>query len=159
MITLKPTIRYWIMTNFFWLLLLSLLFLTRYFVPAPRYVMSFAGLFSLVLLYNIIWSYIVLYNISYIIDMEQIIVKSGVLRRTTDYAEMYRIYDFQKRQNLIEAVLGLMNIVLFSRDMSSPVIKLVGISDNDDIIPLIRSRVEREKQRKHIVEFNNPNIL
>jgi membrane protein YdbS with pleckstrin-like domain len=159
MITLKPTIRYWVMTNFLWLLVLSLLFLAGHFFPAPRYVMYLAGLFAIVLLFTLMWSYVILYNITYIIDMEQIIVKHGVFRRTTDYMEMYRIYDFQKRQNLIEAAFGLMNVVLFSRDMSSPMIKFVGITDSDDVIPVIRNRVEQEKQRKHIVEFNNPNML
>jgi membrane protein YdbS with pleckstrin-like domain len=159
MITLKPTFRYWIMTHFIGLLFLSLLFLTAYFVHVPRYVTCLAGLFSIVLIFNAIWSYIVLYNITYVIDLEQIIIKRGVFVRTTDYMEMYRIYDFRKQQNLLEAAFGLMNVVLLSRDMSSPTVKLIGIVNDDNLIPIIRHRVEQEKQRKHIVEFNNPDAL
>jgi membrane protein YdbS with pleckstrin-like domain len=156
MIILKPAVRYWVMTNFLWLLILSLLFLTGCFFPAPRFVMYLAGLFALVAVFSVTWSYVVLCNITYIIDVEQIIIKRGVFRRTVDYLEMYRIYDYQKHQNIIEAVFGLMNIVLFSRDMSNPVIRFVGIANDDDVIPVIRGRVEVEKQRKHIIEFNNP---
>jgi hypothetical protein len=113
------------------------------------------GLLALIMLANMMWSYAVLYNISYIIEQEQIIVKRGVFIKTVNYMEMYRIYDFRKRQNIIEAAFGIMHITLFSRDLSDPIVKFVGIMNDDNVIPLIRSRVESEKQRKHIVEFNN----
>jgi len=102
------------------------------------------------------WNYVVLRCITYIIDIEQIIIRHGVFNRYTNYMELYRVYDYQKRQNVIEGVFGLMNLVLLSRDVSHPKIVFLGLANNDDMIPLIRSRVETEKKRKNIVEFNNP---
>jgi hypothetical protein len=158
MITLKPTFRYWLMTNFLRLIILSLLFAVACFMPQENHLMYALGLLAFVMLANMMWSYVVLYNIAYIIEGEQIIVKRGVFIKTTNYMEMYRIYDFQKQQNIIEVVLGIMNITLLSRDLTNPAIKFSGITNDDSVIPLIRGRVEAEKQRKNIVEFNNPHI-
>ncbi|MDR2233701.1 MAG: PH domain-containing protein [Tannerella sp.] len=102
------------------------------------------------------WNYLVLRNISYIINNEQIILKRGVFNRTTNYMELYRVYDYQKKQSIMETTLGLMNIIVLSRDMSNQKVIFMGISNDDNVIPFIRERVEIEKQRKHIVEFNNP---
>jgi hypothetical protein len=118
--------------------------------------MYLLGLLALVMLFNAMWSYVVLYNIIYIIEMEQIIIKHGIFRRTTNFLELYRVYDYQKRQHIIEAIFGIMNVVILSRDLSNPAVKFIGISNNDDLIPLIRERVETQKLRKKIVEFNNP---
>lgn len=159
MITLKPAFRYWLMTNLLWLIILSLLFAAANFISPGNYLLYCLGLLALVLLVNMMWSYMVLYNITYIIDSEQIIIKRGVFMKTTDYVEMYRIYDYQKRQNIIEVAFGLMNIVLLSRDLSTPQVKFTGINNSDDVIPVIRERVENEKQRKHVVELNNPHDI
>lgn len=134
------------------------MFAVAYFMPQGNYLMYSLGLLAFVMLANMMWSYVVLYNISYIIEQEQIIVKRGVFIKTTNYMEMYRIYDFQKRQNIIEAAIGIMSITLLSRDLTNPTVKFIGIMNDDSVIPLIRDRVETEKQRKHIVEFNNPYV-
>jgi membrane protein YdbS with pleckstrin-like domain len=147
------------MTNLLWLIILSLLFAAANFISPGNYLLYCLGLLALVLLVNMMWSYMVLYNITYIIDSEQIIIKRGVFMKTTDYVEMYRIYDYQKRQNIIEVAFGLMNIVLLSRDLSTPQVKFTGINNSDDVIPVIRERVENEKQRKHVVELNNPHDI
>jgi len=130
--------------------------MVAFFMRQADYVMYLSGTFAMVMVFNAMWSYIVLYNITYMIAIEQIIIKRGVFRRTTNYMEMYRIYDYRKRQNVVEAAFGLMNIDLFSRDMSNPLVTFIGINNSDDVIPVIRDRVETEKRRKNIVEFNNP---
>lgn len=158
MITLKPTFRYWLMKNSLQLLIFTLLLIVAFFWRQSNYIMWGLGLLALILLFTVMWDFVVLYNIIYIIDIEQIIIKRGVFRRTTNYMEMYRIYDYQKKRHFIEAALGLMNIVLLSRDVSNPSIIFVGIPNNDAVIPVIRSRVEAEKQKKRILEFNNPYI-
>jgi len=156
MIKLYPTIRYWFMVNFFNLIIIFILLGIATFFEFERYIMILFGVLTLLILFNCMWSWLVLSNITYIIDVEQIIIKSGVFNRTTNYLEMYRIYDFKKEQHLFEASLGLMNVVLSCRDISHPTVKFIGIQNSDDVIPVIRERVEKEKKRKNIVEFNNP---
>jgi len=158
MITLKPTFRYWLLTNLAWLVILSLLFLIVIFWELPFLLRMLSGCLFIVVVFGVSWNYLVLYNITYIIETEQIIIKHGVFHRVTDYLEMYRIYDYQKTQNLFEIAFGLMNVVLITRDAGHPQVVFRGITNSDDVIPVIRERVETEKQRKRIVEFNNPII-
>jgi len=156
MITLKPTFRYWLITNLMWILIISLLFLSAFLFRLEWYFSYFLGIVTMLMAMVSAWNFVVLRSISYIIDSEQLIVKRGVFNRTTNYMELYRVYDYQKKQNIIEVAFGIMNIVILSRDMSNPKVVLMGITNNDSVIPFIRDRVETEKQRKRIFEFNNP---
>jgi membrane protein YdbS with pleckstrin-like domain len=158
MIVLKPTLRYWLMTNFVWIVIISLLYLIISFWELNFILRMVLGGLSLVLIVGVFWNCLVLYNITYIIEKEQIIIKYGVFFRVTDYLEMYRIYDYKKQRNIFEVVFGLMNVVLVTRDSGHPQVVFKGISNNDDVIPVIRDRVETEKQKKRIIEFNNPMI-
>jgi len=158
MITLKPTFRFWLMTNFLWILFISLLFVGACLFRLEWYLSYFLGVVTILMATVCAWNFVVLRSISYIIDSEQLIVKRGVFNRITNYMELYRVYDYQKTQNIIEVAFGIMNVVILSRDMSNPKVVLMGISNNDSVIPFIRERVETEKQRKRIVEFNNPAV-
>lgn len=159
MITIKPTIRYWLMTNALPLLVVFVSILIINIIRIHPYAKITLGVIVCVCLCMSAWNYIVLQHITYIIEQEQIIVKRGVFFRTTNFVEMYRIYDYEKKQNLVELWLHIMNIVLLSRDLSNNRTVFVGIQNSDDIIPIIRDRVEREKQRKGIVELNNTGMF
>jgi len=156
MITLKPTVRYWIMTNLIWGIFISLLFFAVVFFRFEWYLNYLLGVVTMLLVMISGWHYVVLRNITYIIDIEQIVVKQGVFNRTIDYMELYRVFDYQKRQNLVEVFLGIMNVVILSRDITKSKLVLIGIQNSNDVIPLIRDRVEIQKQKKGILEFNNP---
>jgi hypothetical protein len=155
MIRLQPTFRYWVMSNFLWFVLLSLL-CSAVFLNMAWYVSYVIGCIVLLILCRLGWHLIVLRHIEYVIDEEQVIMRHGVFRRITNYMEMYRIFDYQKRQNIVEALFGVMNVILLSRDLSNPKTVLFGIRNDDSVIPLIRNRVETQKARKGIYEFNNP---
>jgi membrane protein YdbS with pleckstrin-like domain len=144
------------MTNLLWFVIISLLFIVALTLRLEWYISYLLGLVTMALAMVSAWNYITLRCITYIIEMEQIIIKHGVFNRYTNYLELYRVYDYQKRQNIFESAFGLMNVVLLSRDVSHPKILFLGLTNNDDVIPLIRNRVEIEKRRKNIVEFNNP---
>jgi uncharacterized membrane protein YdbT with pleckstrin-like domain len=144
------------MTNILWFVIIALLFSIVCAFALEWCLKAFLGVVTMLIVLVTFWNYLVLRNISYIINNEQIILKRGVFNRTTNYMELYRVYDYQKKQSIMETTLGLMNIIVLSRDMSNQKVIFMGISNDDNVIPFIRERVEIEKQRKHIVEFNNP---
>lgn len=146
--------RYWLLSNAIYLLAIIILFFSP-FVHKLQAANLFIGIAILILLSKVFWNFIVLLNVKFIISSEQIILKKGVINKSVDFVEMYRIYDYQKKQNILEVVSGLMKIYLSSRDMSHPFLKLYGIPNNNDLIDEIRKRVERQKEVKHIYEFNN----
>lgn len=120
-------------------------------LPFTALAVSVAFLFSLVLLYRFIY----LRRIRYRIGAEQLISEHGIIRRKVDYMEMYRIVDFGERQSLLQQLCGLKTVSIFSMDRSTPRLDLIGIKHGDDIVTLIRERVEYNKRKKGIYEITN----
>ena len=76
----------------------------------------------------LLYRFIYLCRIHYHIGIEQLVCEQGVFVRKVDYMELYRIVDFQD---------------------------LTGMRRKDDIVPLIRGRVEYNKRKKGIYEITN----
>lgn len=91
----------------------------------------------------------------YIITGEQLIVQHGVLRRTRDYIELYRIVDFCESRNIPEQLFALKTVSIFSGDRTNPRLDIHGMEEKVDVVTLIRERVEYNKQRKGIYEITN----
>ncbi len=119
--------------------------------PFTAFAVSVAVLLSLVLLYRFIY----LRRTRYYIGSEQIISKHGVLSRKTDYMEQYRIVDFVEHQSLMQQLCGLKTVRILSMDRNTPRLDLVGIRRGNDIVALIRERVEYNKRKKGIYEITN----
>ena len=101
---------------------------------------------ALLLLLALLYRFACLRRIRYRIDAEQLVCEHGLLRRKVDYMELYRIVDFEEYQSLPQQL---------STDRNTPRLDLIGIRRGDDIVPLIRERVELNKQKKGIYEITN----
>lgn len=108
-------------------------------------------LFSLCLLYRFVY----LRGIRYHIGSEQLICKHGVFQRSVNYMELYRVVDFSEHQTLMQQICGLKSVTIFSMDRSTPKLEMIGIASKDDIVSLIRIRVETNKRRKGVYEITN----
>ena len=62
---------------------------------------------------------------------------------------------FQPRAIVAIAVEGLKTVRIFSTDRNTPRLDLTGMRRKDDIVPLIRGRVEYNKRKKGIYEITN----
>ena len=91
----------------------------------------------------------------YHIGIEQLVCEQGVFVRKVDYMELYRIVDFQEHQSLMQQLCGLKTVRIFSTDRNTPRLDLTGMRRKDDIVPLIRGRVEYNKRKKGIYEITN----
>ncbi len=89
------------------------------------------------------------------IGQELLVSEHGILRRKTDYMELYRIVDFREHQSLLQQLFGLKTVSILSMDRSTPRLDIVGVRRSSDIVPLLRERVEYNKQRKGIYEITN----
>ena len=111
-----------------------------------------AGIFLfLVLLYR----FICLRRICYRVGNEQLVCERGLFCRRVDYMELYRIVDFQEHQSLLQQLCGLKTVVILSTDRNSPKLDLIGIRRGNDIVAIIRERVEINKRKKGIYEITN----
>lgn len=91
----------------------------------------------------------------YIITSEQVIYLHGMFMQLTDYMELYRIVDYQESRGLLQQILGLKTLRLYSGDMSLPELDIIGLNRDEDIVSQIRYRVEVNKHRRHIYEITN----
>ena len=120
-------------------------------VPYPVVGVTVFLCLMLVLLYRFIY----LCRIRYRIGTEQLVCERGVLVRKVDYMELYRVVDFQEHQSLMQQLCGLKTVRIFSTDRNTPRFDLTGMRGKNNIVPLIRGRVEYNKRKKGIYEITN----
>jgi uncharacterized membrane protein YdbT with pleckstrin-like domain len=91
----------------------------------------------------------------YVVTAEQIMYYHGILSHTTDYMELYRVYDYQQKRSFLQQLAGLKTVVIMSSDKNISSLNMVGIPQKRDVIGLIRTRVELNKSYKHVYEIGN----
>lgn len=96
-----------------------------------------------------------LWMIRYYVTSEQLIIKHGVLKRTCDYIELYRIVDFCESRNILEQVFGIKTVSIYSGDRTNPRLDIYGIRERTDVVSVIRERVEYNKRSKGVYEITN----
>ena len=119
--------------------------------PLGSIVILFAVLLSLYLAYLLIY----LKRIGYHIGSEQLTAEHGVFRRSIGYIELYRVVDFHEHQTLLQQIFGLKTVTVLSMDKTTPMLALIGLPKQANIVEIIRERVEYNKQRKGIYEITN----
>lgn len=103
----------------------------------------------------ILYGTLYLYKLRYIVTAEQLIVEHGILSRSSDYIELYRVVDFGERRSLMEQLLGLKTVSIYSGDRTTPRLDIRGIKERSDVVGIIRERVNYNKTIRNIYEFTN----
>lgn len=106
---------------------------------------------SLLLAYRFIY----LKRMVYRITSEQLIYEHGVITRSSDYVELYRVVDFAERSNLLQQLCGVKTVSVHSGDRTTPRLDIIGVGIDDNLVHAIRTRVELNKRRKGIYEITN----
>ena len=122
----------------------------------------FHFLFSIIFLYvaiaillYLLYQVAYLARMEYIVTSDQIIFLHGVFIHETDYMELYRVIDYQQHRSLIQQMSGLKTVIIYSGDRNTPVMQIIGMKEEVDVVKEIRRRVEYNKQIKHIYEITN----
>ena len=118
-------------------------------IPFKGLLLWLSAAMSLVLAYRFIY----LKRMVYRITGEQLIYEHGVITRSSDYVELYRVVDFAERSNLLQQVCGLKTVSVHSGDRTTPRLNIIGVDMGNDLVPVIRRRVN--KRRKGIYEIKN----
>ena len=103
----------------------------------------------------VLYGCLYLSKLRFIITNEQLIIQHGVLKRTSDYIELYRIVDFCESRDILEQMFGLKTVSIYSGDRTNPKLDIYGIKERLDVVALIRERVEYNKLRKGVYEITN----
>ena len=110
-----------------------------------------ASAITIYLIYKVTW----LLRMKYVITKEQILFVHGVFNYTTDYVELYRVFDYQQRRSIIQQLTGLKTVTIMANDRNTPELSIIGVKNNYDVVKIIRERVEYNKREKNIYEIGN----
>ena len=102
----------------------------------------------------ILWKYLVVKNHKYELTNERLKLESGVLSKTEDVLELYRVQDTQWEQPFLLRLFGLANIYLVTADPTTPVVAIEAIPNAKALHERIRNLVERRRDRKHVHEVH-----
>lgn len=121
-------------------------------LPIPGAVIAIVGL--LPLLIGVAWAWLVCLGHQYRIFEDSVEVQSGVLSRSIDNLQLFRVRDLGLSQGIAGRLLGFGDVVITSTDQSSPHVALRGVSDPRPVYDTLRGLVSRSQatRRTMIVE-------
>ncbi|MBH2001070.1 MAG: PH domain-containing protein [Moraxellaceae bacterium] len=104
--------------------------------------------FLIIPLLLILWRWLQTKCTKYELTSERLIMSHGVLNKTTDQLELYRVRDYRHEQPFFLRIFGLSNIVLISNDKTDKILNLIAIRDGGDLLTKIRTNVEGLRKSK-----------
>lgn len=152
-VTLRPHWFQFVISEFLWIIVWGVSLWIRFFCDFD-YHEYFAYLWYFVTLY-LSFRIVYLARIEYLITTDQLILLSGVVSHSTDYVELYRVIDYKQHQSAIQQLVGLKTVTIYSGDRNNPKVDLIGIKASEDVVSVIRTRVEYNKQLKGVYELTN----
>ena len=99
--------------------------------------------------------YVMLVSQKWVIDDDTLCRVKGVFARHTDYIELYRIVDYKESQSLLQRLMGIKTVTVFSTDRSDAMVDMRGVSVDEDVVGQLRDKVEKCKNDKRIYEITN----
>ena len=97
-----------------------------------------------------IWKWLETRHTVYTLTDQRLKFTRGVLTRTTEDLELYRVRDTRFEQGFFERLLGLGRIRLYTTDETSPEIVLPFIADAEGVREQIRALVEARRDAKRV---------
>ncbi|WP_299578026.1 PH domain-containing protein [uncultured Sunxiuqinia sp.] len=103
---------------------------------------------------NLVYHMLRIQSIRYEITAEELQFHSGILSRKHEYIELYRVKDFQVQRPLIYRIFGLGNLLIYTSDKTTPVLKMAAIRNPRTIYKTLRDLVEQNRREKHVFEVD-----
>jgi membrane protein YdbS with pleckstrin-like domain len=74
----------------------------------------------------------------------------GVLMRKIDVLPLWRCRDIRYKQNLVDRILGIAHVEIFTADMVTPHLEIVGMPASRQLFEQIRDSIEVQRQAKNV---------
>ena len=110
---------------------------------------------ALALGFKVYYRIVYLRTMLYTITGEQLVYEHGVFSRSRDYIELYRIVDYQESRTLMQRLLGVKTVTVYSTDKSDAVSDILGVPAGMDLVGMLREKVEECKRERNIYEIAN----
>ncbi len=118
----------------------------------PIYISIIAGLLPLI--YGLIHTWLVRISTEYRVFEDSLEVESGIISRTIDNIQLFRVRDLGLQQSILGRILNVGNIAVSSTDQSNPHLILRGLDDPRLVYDKLRELVAKGQatRRTMIVE-------
>lgn len=120
----------------------------------PVYVVCGLLFWLVVPVFIALWKWLVLRNIRYELTTERLRIRQGVLNKSLDELELYRVRDYRLEQPFWLRLFSLANITLTSSDSSHPLVVLRAIRDGEAVRERIRRHVEECRVKKRVLPLD-----
>lgn len=74
----------------------------------------------------------------------------GLLAKRIDVLQLWRCKDVQYKQNLLDRMLGIAHIVVYTSDETTPKIEIVGMPASRQLFEQLRDSIEIQRQHKNV---------
>jgi membrane protein YdbS with pleckstrin-like domain len=75
----------------------------------------------------------------------------GVFSKKIDVLELWRIKDLRYRQSLLDRMLGIAHIDIYTKDVTTPQFEIVGIPEARQVFEQLRDNIEIQRQSKRVL--------
>lgn len=168
-ITIKPSYRQFLADNYGFIAITFLVSLVtpcsiflhgRFQLPlldstAAGYVRTFLSVAAFAMWMAIFLRYAVLASRSWVINDDTIRIQYGIMSKSVNYVELYRIVDYKETQSFMQRLLGMKTVEILSTDRSDPSLRIFGIPSDMNLVESIRKKVEKCKHENKIFEVAN----
>ncbi len=113
----------------------------------PAYLSAFV-------LIHLVYQILRVYCIQYEIDSEELSYYSGIFKRRHEIVELYRVKDFLIEKPFIYRLMGLGNLIIYTSDKTTPVLRLEAIKEPEEKYKILRGLVELNRREKHVFEVD-----
>ena len=101
-----------------------------------------------------IWRWLDVKSRVFRLTSERLLIESGVLNKTTETLELYRVRDLQVSQPFLLRLFGLQNLTLLTSDTSTPQIVVDYVPAGLGLADKFREQVEACRQKKRVREID-----
>jgi uncharacterized membrane protein YdbT with pleckstrin-like domain len=86
----------------------------------------------------------------YELTTQRLRFRRGIIAKTTDELELYRVRDWTLHEPLLYRLFGLGTLTLITSDQTSPTVVLPALPDAHRVRECLRENVELMRERKHV---------
>jgi uncharacterized membrane protein YdbT with pleckstrin-like domain len=119
-------------------------------INAPVFIVCALLCWLVIPVFVALWKWLVIRSIRYELTTERLKLRQGVLNRTLDELELYRVRDYKLEQPFFLRIFSLGNIIIRTTDTTHPYIVLRAIRDGENVLELVRRNVEECRAKKNV---------
>lgn len=89
-------------------------------------------------------------SIRFRVTSTNIETERGVLSKKIDILELWRCRDVRYKQNLLDRILGIAHIEIFTADVTTPHLEIIGLPASRQVFEQIRDSIELQRQARNV---------